>query len=194
MPKIFFTSDLHDSHKNIIKFTDRGNVTTVENHTQWLVDLWNSQVTYADTVYVLGDISFSTSYEKLASFIGQLNGQIHVVLGNHDNPQLIKRLLSDKLIVWYGPYKEISIDGTKICLFHYPIAAWNRQHYGSWHLFGHCHSSYNHAVKGKALDVGLDSIYSLFGSYFFPDYEFLKEYMAHKEIYTPDHHSPKEQR
>ena len=194
MPKVFFTSDLHHSHRNILKFTDRNLVTTPEDHTQWLIDLWNSQVSPGDLVYVLGDVSFSKSYDKLATFIGQLNGNIQVILGNHDNPQHIKRLLSDKLITWYGPYKEVDINGTKTCLFHYPIAAWNRQHHGSYHLFGHCHSNYNHAAKGKCLDVGLDSIYSLFGSYFFPDTNFITEYMSHRELFTPDHHNPKEPR
>lgn len=194
MPKTFFTSDLHDRHKNILRFTDRHLVTSVESHTEWLVNLWNSQVASDDTVYILGDISFSRSYEDLVSFIGQLNGQIHIILGNHDNHQHIKRLLSDKLIVWYGPYKEVSIGSTKVCLFHYPIAAWNKQHYGSYHLFGHCHSSFNHAAMGKCLDVGLDSMYSLFGSYFFPDSDFIEEYMSHRELFTPDHHNPKEPR
>lgn len=192
MSKTFFTSDLHHAHNNILKFTDRNKVTTVENHTEWLVELWNSQVGSGDLVYVLGDITFSRSYDKLVSFIGQLNGSIQIILGNHDNPQFISKLHSDKLISWYGPYKEVSINGVKTCLFHYPIAAWNRQHYGSYHLFGHCHSSFNHAAKGKCLDVGLDSIYSLFGSYFLPDEDFIQQYMSHKEIYTPDHHSPKE--
>lgn len=194
MSKTLFTADLHHSHKNILKFTDRNKITTVDQHTEWLIELWNSQVRPEDLVYVLGDISFSTSYDELVSFIGQLNGSIQVVLGNHDNPQLVNRLLSDNLISWYGPYKEVPINGTKACLFHYPIAAWNKQHYGSYHLFGHCHASYNHAAKGKCLDVGLDSIYSLFGSYFFPDADFIQEYMSHKDIYTPDHHNPKEPR
>ena len=43
-------SDLHISHKNICKFTDRKLVTTQEDHDQWLVDLWNNQVTNSDLV------------------------------------------------------------------------------------------------------------------------------------------------
>ena len=53
-----FCSDLHVSHKNICKFTDRKLVTTQEGHDQWIVDLWNKQVTDSDLVYILGDVSF----------------------------------------------------------------------------------------------------------------------------------------
>ena len=54
----FYTSDLHFFHKNICNLTDRNTVTNPENHTQWLIDLWNSQVSDYDTIYVLGDFSF----------------------------------------------------------------------------------------------------------------------------------------
>ena len=40
----FYTSDLHFFHKNICNLTDRNTVTNPENHTQWLIDLWNFQV------------------------------------------------------------------------------------------------------------------------------------------------------
>ena len=49
----FYTSDLHFFHRNIVKFTNRGEVTTQENHDEWLVNLWNSQVKAGDLVYAL---------------------------------------------------------------------------------------------------------------------------------------------
>lgn len=41
---LYFTSDLHFGHSNIVKFTDRNKVTTSEEHDDWIIDLWNKQV------------------------------------------------------------------------------------------------------------------------------------------------------
>ena len=35
--KVWFTSDLHFFHKNIVKFTNRGKETSLEDHAEWLV-------------------------------------------------------------------------------------------------------------------------------------------------------------
>jgi calcineurin-like phosphoesterase family protein len=35
MSRTHYTSDLHFRHKNIVKFTDRGNETTKDEHDEW---------------------------------------------------------------------------------------------------------------------------------------------------------------
>ena len=160
----FYTSDLHMSHKNICKFTERSRVTTPEAHNEWLISLWNAQVSPGDNVYMLGDLSFATKYGLITEVMSQLNGQIQLIQGNHDNPQFMKQLVIEGYATWCGPYKEVKIGLNKVCLFHYPIAAWNRQHHGSFHLFGHCHSNFT-AVQGKALDVGIDNAYLILGEH-----------------------------
>ena len=42
-----------------------------------------------------------------------------------------------------------------IVLCHYPLAIWDRRHYGAWHLYGHTHGAYT--SDGLALDVGVDN-------------------------------------
>jgi len=49
------------------------------------------------------------------------------------------------------------IDG----MFHYPIAVWDRQHYGSIHLYGHVHANIGnyhplHLKLKNAYNVGVD--------------------------------------
>lgn len=189
MNNTFLTSDLHAHHNNILKFTERHAVTTVEKHLNWLVDLWNEQVQPGDRVYHLGDLSFSKSYDKIADFVSRLNGQIFLIKGNHDNPQHMKRLVQEGYAVWYGDYKEITINKTKTCLFHYPIAAWNKQGYGSFHCHGHTHGSFTDN-KGKTLDVGLDNVYKIFGEHRLLSERDIIDYMNAQPIYTPDHHGP----
>ena len=53
-----YTSDLHLFHKNIVKFTNRPDM-NVEDHIEWIITLWNSQVKLGDTVYHLGDFCFA---------------------------------------------------------------------------------------------------------------------------------------
>lgn len=134
----FFTSDLHFSHKNICKFTDRSTVVSQEQHDEWLVDLWNSQVKKSDEIWHLGDFWLGSDYTQLATLVKRLNGQKFFIKGNHDHEKNLKKLKDDNLIQMYYQYKEIKILDTPACLFHFPITSWHKQHYGSIHLHGHC--------------------------------------------------------
>lgn len=137
MAKVF-TSDVHFLHKNICNYTDRGKVTDADLHTDWAIDLWNREVSDHDDVYHLGDFCFAKGYETLKGIVTRLKGKKHFILGNHDSESNFARLHRDGLIEWYGHYKEIKIGEQKVVLFHFPITSWHRQHYGSWHLHGHC--------------------------------------------------------
>lgn len=181
----FFTSDLHAFHKNICKFTNRHLVTDTENHEEWLVNLWNLQVTSSDLVYILGDVSFG-KFEQAKEFLLRLNGQKIVIKGNHDNEQHLNRLVFDKVILTWKLYDEIEIQGVKACLMHYPIASWNRQHYGSYMLCGHSHGMYQ--GQGKILDVGIDSAYNVLGEHRLFSEDDVVVYMRQKEVYIADSH------
>ena len=52
-------------------------------------------------------------------------------------------------------YLEVKVDKKLVCMMHYPLTAWNKQHYGSVQLFGHCHGKYQGV--GRQVDVGYDN-------------------------------------
>ena len=52
---IYFTSDLHFGHSNIIKLCNRP-FATVEEMDRALMEGWNKKVKKCDTVYIIGDI------------------------------------------------------------------------------------------------------------------------------------------
>lgn len=185
-----FTSDIHESHKNICSLTDRKKVVQQEQHSEWLVELWNKQATNNDQVFHCGDYSFSTKYDHIAEFTSKLKGQKFFIKGNHDRSEIFDRLAEEKLIqAWYD-YKEIKLGETKACLFHYPMVTWNKSHYESYALHGHCHSSYR-PTQGKILDVGLDSAYNIFGEHRMFTEEDIHGYMFKRIVSAVDHHVPK---
>jgi calcineurin-like phosphoesterase family protein len=183
-----FTSDLHVGHKRIVEFTSRGkDCLSQDNHDRWIIDLWNTEVSAGDIVYHLGDFSFYKNYDDIANIVNQLKGQKIFIKGNHDRREHLDQLVKDGLIAAWYDYKEIRLGDVSVALFHFPIASWHRQSYGSWHLHGHCHGNFKDS-RGKMLDVGLDSMYNLYGKHKFIDEHEIKYHMDNIEIYLADQH------
>ena len=183
-----FTADLHHRHKNIVQYTNRSIDTTQEYHDEWLVDIWNSNVTKQDVCWCLGDFSFSRNIEEIERFLKRLNGVKHFIKGNHDDRKVLDELKKNNSISWWGDYKETKVGGNSTVLFHFPIANWHKQHHGSFHLHGHSHGSWM-LDDGKILDVGLDSAYNIFGEHKFFSEEDVLEYMQGRNVVVNDHHT-----
>lgn len=144
---IYFTSDLHFGHKNIINYCNRP-FSSVEEMNEKLIENWNSVVKPNDIVYNLGDFSFHSDPRQ---FTERLNGEHHLILGNHDRIGQLNRCNFASI----KHYNEIKIDGIKIVLFHYPMISWNGSFHGSWQLYGHCHGT-NKIILDNSMDVGVD--------------------------------------
>ena len=186
---IYFTSDLHFGHKRICELTNRWRFTTQEEHTDWLINLHNSRVQSGDTVYVLGDLSFCKEKETIR-ILEQLNGDIVVIRGNHDSRTQLKKFERDGLICNWHEYLELRVEELPVmCMMHYPIVVWNKQHHGSIMLHGHSHGSFQ--GEGKILDVGLDSAYNLFGEHKYLSLKEVESYMAERSVVVKDHHTIK---
>lgn len=78
--KVFFISDFHANHANIIKYCDRP-WKTKEEMTEELIKNWNSVVGPDDIVFNLGDFMWSSSWNTV---LEQLNGRIYLIWGNHE--------------------------------------------------------------------------------------------------------------
>lgn len=176
---IYFTSDLHFGHKNIIQHCNRP-YSSVEEMNEALISNWNERVRDKDTIYILGDIALS----KPLQYLTRLNGQKYLIYGNHDRPHL-KKLKESRLLFWVKPFHEIKWDGEKIVLCHYALRVWNRHHYGSWHLYGHSHGTL--PPSGRSFDVGVDC-----WDYKPISVEQVRKKMKELEIHIIDHHTLKE--
>jgi len=152
MQKIWFTADLHQGHPKIVNICNRP--TTMEDHDNFLIkEVFNKYVQKKDEVYILGDLSMAKRKDA-EKFIARMNGNKHLILGNHD-----------KNISHLGNFSEITQikDFTfsraglniHIVLCHYPMASWNRKIHGSWHLYGHVHGRFQNT--GLSWDAGIDN-------------------------------------
>jgi len=83
MGNVWFTSDTHFGHENIIRYCHRP-FKTVEEMNVVMIDNWNSLIACDDEVYHLGDLAFFKKDCGLTELLLQLNGNKHLILGNHD--------------------------------------------------------------------------------------------------------------
>ena len=146
--KVWFTSDTHFSHDNIIDFCQRPYKNTQEMN-DILIKNWNDIVGEDDTVFHLGDFAWGGS-AVWNDILSQLHGHIHLIIGNHD----IKNIKESyhKYFESISFQRQIAVEGRKIYLNHYPFLTWGgiyrRKENIVWQLFGHVHS--------KPVMTGLD--------------------------------------
>jgi calcineurin-like phosphoesterase family protein len=161
---IWFTSDHHFGHENIIKFCDRPFKNVAEMDSR-LTGRWNNVVSINDTVYHLGDFVLG-GIDQFVSYASQLNGQIKILPGSHDhrwlagNPQNVTSWPGHPIEV-LPPLVSLKFpelgDGQRpqtLVLCHYAMRVWNKSHFGAWHLYGHSHNKL--PSYGLSFDVGVD--------------------------------------
>lgn len=152
---IYFTSDTHYNHKNIVRGTTSWEIDkdekgshqnlrdfdTLEEHNQKLVDNINSVVKENDELYHLGDWSFGGK-QNILIFREQIKCKnIHIIFGNHDHHIENDGIIRNIAFKSYGYYKEIKYNKYNFILCHYAMRVWNKSHHGSIMLYGHSHGT-----------------------------------------------------
>lgn len=149
---IWFTSDTHFNHENIIQYCNRP-FSDLGEMTETLIENWNRVVNIGDIVYHLGDFALSYGAKHagiIDSILSRLKGNLFLIHGNHDRKEVVRH----RRWVKVTPYHEIKPNGQRIVLCHYPLRSWNQMSRGAWMLHGHCHG--NLPIEGKIMDVGVD--------------------------------------
>ena len=181
--KIFFTSDTHIGHENILKYCKRPYRNTDEMNEN-LIHNWNKVVRDKDIVFHLGDVSFC-DIDITESILQQLKGKIYLVYGNHDNPAIFNRLKNRFEAM--NSQMNIVVNSQKIILNHCPFLTYHGiyKKKPTWQLFGHVHSTKFpnegldqtrlHFLTPSQYDVGVD-----FNDYTPIDFEQLKDKMDYQ--------------
>lgn len=82
MSEIWFTSDHHFGHTNILEYEKYARpFDTINEMHEVMIERWNRVVGSGDTVFHLGDFCFGKHNLHLAN---RLNGKKKLILGNHD--------------------------------------------------------------------------------------------------------------
>ena len=131
MSQVYFISDLHFNHTNLI--SNLRNMTVEENNSL-IVQNWNKKVTKKDLVYLLGDFSMADP-NTIKEFIPQLHGRIILIGGNHDNRQCCEAFKNLGIVVMGC----LSYKGF-ICT-HIPIHPLELNGHFRGNIHGHIHTS-----------------------------------------------------
>lgn len=159
---VFFTSDLHLGHGNVIRHCNRP-FADLEEMDKVLIDNWNRRMKKNDTVYIIGDIVWDQ--KKVASYLEQLSGKKVLIAGNHDTTWTKKAEIQPyfETIV---PYFEVHLNAHPITMCHYPMLEWRSSRESShrkigYHIHGHIHNRVSDSYlplfrQFNALNAGVD--------------------------------------
>ena len=130
--KIFVTSDTHFFHENIIKYCNRP-WSSAEEMNEGMIANWNNVVGSDDIVIHLGDFCFG-GRQKVESVFNRLNGEIDLVLGNHD-----KLKISDYYAIgFHRVYDRPVVYDNFFVMSHAPLQ-WIKEGDVYYNVFGHVH-------------------------------------------------------
>lgn len=153
---IYYTSDLHLGHVNVLKYDNRP-FATIEEMNQAIIDKWNEKVKEEDHIYIIGDFAYRTAVDP-SYYLKQLKGKKHLIRGNHDKVTLESKSAYKYLESIEG-IEHIKDGSRNVILCHFPIAEWNAMKRGSYHIHGHIHGRMDDtfrfmSTRDRALNAG----------------------------------------
>jgi calcineurin-like phosphoesterase family protein len=170
---LWFTSDEHYGHSQIIDYCERPFNDLMEMHSE-LIRRHNAVVSADDTVYHVGDFAFSI--KLIEQVLPVLNGSHVLVPGNHDACHPCHSAHAAKAQRYTNAGFEISpVGGTDIILErdgkieavelnHFPFIPlderypeWLPSDNGQWLIHGHIHNrDGGWTVRDRMINVGVD--------------------------------------
>lgn len=166
---IWFTSDQHFDHANIITFCARPFAGLAEMQRE-LISRHNARVRPGDTVYHLGD--FCLDERRVATFLAPLAGEHVLIAGNHDgcHPCHRRHVRSAQRYLLAGfrsVHAHLHFPELDALLCHLPYAndaaeggretrypEYRPKDEGKWLLCGHVHEAWR--TNRRMLNVGVD--------------------------------------
>ena len=185
--KLWFMSDLHYNHENVIKFNRRPfeNVKEMNWHIeQELI----TKVGPGDILFDMGDLFWKTDETTMKNVISLASPkEWYKILGNHDNYNVYRKSYIGTLFTLLSDILEINVDhegrNYRLTLCHYPMISWNGKARGTLMIHGHCHGNIdniNTESTDLRVDVGFDGAVAKKTGSFLISFEDILEYMKEK--------------
>ena len=143
--EVWFTSDTHFGHENIIRFCNRPFRNAEEMNAE-LIRRWRETVPVDGIVFHLGDFAHGNA-RLWNDILSALPGRKYLILDNHDMKALRQGYMGRFEHV--AQQMTIRVGGQAIVLNHNPFLCYGGSYRDVWQLFGHVHS-------GPASHTGLD--------------------------------------
>lgn len=166
---IWFGSDFHIGHKNIVKHCPERAIAggfepdDIVAHDRWIMSIWNATVKKRDIVYIDGDFIIQNR-DYAVRILSQLNGKKHLILGNHDKAcdhltNYFESITQRKEITFKQNNFDFLQEDFDVTIEHYAMLTWNRKHWGAVQVMAHSHGrldDYNDSSPDLRIDVGFD--------------------------------------
>ena len=161
MSNVWITSDTHFGHDKDFIWKKRG-YCSIQEHDEDLIKKWNEHIKPDDIVYHLGDVIMGEAEHGLEC-LKKLNGEIHILRGNHDTNARWALYASLPNVVLEGYATKIKYNKWNFYLSHYPTITSNNDEdkpikQRILNLYGHTHQIDNFYNDSNCLyHVGVDS-------------------------------------
>lgn len=166
MTGTWFTADTHFRHGRVAEL--RG-FASREEHDAEVIARWNKTVGPEDQVWLLGDVGMGEPHEYLP-LVGQLNGVIHLIAGNHDPVWPGHQKAHTHQRSWLQHFASVQafarrrLNGRDVLLSHFPYSGdhtaetrypdYRLRDMGKPLIHGHVHGEWK--VNGRQVNVGLE--------------------------------------
>ncbi len=144
---IWFTSDTHFGHRNIITYC-RPHYGTLDEMEGDIIARWNETVKPQDLVYHLGDFAWKAADAERVRPL--LHGSIRLVVGNHDDiVAYAKAGLFQRIDMW-RQFRDFGFTAS-----HVPMRMDQIRH-GAFNVHGHVHGDLS-GLEPFHMDVSVES-------------------------------------
>lgn len=137
MSTLFFSSDPHFGHENILKFINydgdqvRPEFSSIEEMDEAIIERHNKTIGPNDTWYCLGDVSFKL--DVFHRIIPRLNGKKRLILGNHDKFRM------KEYSQWFTKIQESWQPQRDLLFTHRPVFMGSPEGENKFNIHGHVH-------------------------------------------------------
>lgn len=153
---IYFISDTHFGHQNVIRFNNRP-FSTVDEMNETMIGNWNDRVHQNNTIFILGDMFYHC--RNAEDILKKLHGKKHLIIGNHDGSWLNED--TRKYFNTISAYLETTDGRHALTLCHYPLLSYHHDS-RAYMIHGHLHNNTNAdffpllVKRERVLNAGVD--------------------------------------